>query len=84
MKNPSRYTYTKRLAELLVRDQYPNLPVCIVRPSIVTPAYQEPIPGWVDSLNGPIGIMASFVWHLSLDQISSRSLHNDRLLAAKA
>lgn len=26
---------------------------------IVTPAYQEPLPGWVDSLNGPIGIMVA-------------------------
>ncbi len=25
----------------------------------VTPAWQEPIPGWVDSLNGPIGIMVA-------------------------
>lgn len=31
--------------------------MCIVRPSIVTPAYQEPVPGWVDNLNGPVGIM---------------------------
>lgn len=23
----------------------------------VTPAYAEPVPGWVDSLNGPIGVM---------------------------
>lgn len=28
------YTYSKRLAEILVRDQYPRLPVAIVRPSI--------------------------------------------------
>ena len=26
---------------------------------VVTPAYQEPLPGWVDSLNGPIGIMVA-------------------------
>ena len=25
---------------------------------IVIPTYEEPIPGWVDTLNGPIGIMA--------------------------
>lgn len=24
---------------------------------IVSPAWEEPCPGWVDSLNGPIGIM---------------------------
>uniref|UniRef100_A0A1L8DYA8 Fatty acyl-CoA reductase n=1 Tax=Nyssomyia neivai TaxID=330878 RepID=A0A1L8DYA8_9DIPT len=55
--HPNTYTYSKRLAELLVRDEYPNLPVVIVRPSIVIPASQEPLPGWVDSLNGPIGIL---------------------------
>lgn len=55
--HPNTYTYTKRLAEILVRDEYPNLPLCICRPSIVTPAYKEPMPGWVDSLNGPIGVM---------------------------
>lgn len=51
------YSYTKRLAEILVRDEYKNIPSCIVRPSVVTPAIWEPFPGWVDSLNGPIGIM---------------------------
>lgn len=28
------YTYSKRLAEILVQEQYPRLPVAIVRPSI--------------------------------------------------
>lgn len=51
------YTYTKRLAEILVRNEYENLPLSIVRPSIVTPAIYEPLDGWVDSLNGPIGII---------------------------
>jgi alcohol-forming fatty acyl-CoA reductase len=57
--HPNTYTYTKRLAEILVRNEYKNLPICICRPSIVTPAYKEPMPGWVDSLNGPIGIMVA-------------------------
>jgi alcohol-forming fatty acyl-CoA reductase len=54
--HPNTYTYTKRLAEILVRDEFNKgtLPVCIVRPSIVGPAYQEPLPGWVDSLNGTL------------------------------
>jgi fatty acyl-CoA reductase len=55
--HPNTYTYTKRLAEIFVRVEFPNLPICIVRPSIVTPAYKEPLPGWVDSLNGPVGIL---------------------------
>jgi len=32
--HPNTYTYTKRLAEILVRDEFVNLPVCIIRPSI--------------------------------------------------
>lgn len=40
--HPNTYTYTKRLAEMLVRDVYDQgkLNVCIVRPSIVTPAWK--------------------------------------------
>jgi alcohol-forming fatty acyl-CoA reductase len=56
--HPNTYTYTKRLAEILVRDEVKKgLPACIVRPSVVIPAYKEPLPGWVDSLNGPAGLM---------------------------
>lgn len=55
--HPNTYTYTKRLAEIYVRSRFPDLPICIVRPSIVTPAYKDPLPGWVDSLNGPVGIL---------------------------
>jgi fatty acyl-CoA reductase len=58
MFHPNTYTYTKRLTEILVQDEYKKsgLNVCIVRPSIVTPTFWEPIMGWVDSLNGPPGI----------------------------
>lgn len=59
--HPNTYTYTKRLAEILVRDEYNKgtLPVCIVRPSIVCPSFTDPMPGWVDSLNGPPGIIVA-------------------------
>nr|UEV87808.1 fatty acyl reductase 2 [Maruca vitrata] len=56
-KHPNSYTYSKRLAEALVRESYPDIPAAVVRPSIVTPSYKEPMPGWVDNLNGPIGLM---------------------------
>lgn len=57
--HPNTYTYTKHLAENLVKKFYENrsLPVCIFRPSIVLPSYSEPVPGWVDSLNGPAGVV---------------------------
>ncbi|ALC42317.1 CG30427 [Drosophila busckii] len=55
--HPNTYTYSKRLAELLVRDHYESMPVIIARPSIVSPSAYEPVPGWVDNLNGPTGLM---------------------------
>ncbi|CAD7076620.1 unnamed protein product [Hermetia illucens] len=55
--HPNTYTYSKRLAEILVRDHYPQLPVVITRPSIVAPSAFEPVPGWVDNLNGPTGLI---------------------------
>lgn len=43
--HPNTYTYTKRLAETLVDRQHGKLPVCIIRPSIVSPAFAEPVEG---------------------------------------
>ncbi|XP_068629369.1 putative fatty acyl-CoA reductase CG5065 isoform X2 [Battus philenor] len=56
-KHANSYTYSKRLAEAVVKEHYPELPVSVVRPSIVTPSYSEPVEGWVDNLNGPVGLM---------------------------
>ncbi|KAL2735954.1 putative fatty acyl-CoA reductase CG5065 [Vespula squamosa] len=55
--HPNTYTYSKRLTEKLVADEFPHMPVVITRPSIVLPALSEPLPGWVDNLNGPTGIV---------------------------
>jgi len=55
---PNTYTFTKALAESVLVEEAGNLPVSIVRPSIVVAAWKEPIPGWVDNLNGPTGLIA--------------------------
>ncbi|XP_066589751.1 putative fatty acyl-CoA reductase CG5065 [Prorops nasuta] len=57
--HPNTYTYSKRLAEKLVADEYCNIPCGIARPSIVIPAHKEPLPGWVDNLNGPVGLIVA-------------------------
>ena len=54
-KRPNTYTYTKALAEHLLLEECGSIPLAIVRPTIVTAAMKEPIPGWVDNLNGPTG-----------------------------
>lgn len=57
--SPNTYVYTKALAESLVVEasEKQGLKAVIVRPSIVLPTYQEPIPGWTDNINGPTGLM---------------------------
>lgn len=43
------------MAEQIVVDYYEKLPMCIVRPSIVTAANNEPFPGWIDNVYGITG-----------------------------
>ena len=54
---PNTYTYTKALGEHLIALEASQLPVAIVRPSIVVAAWKEPLPGWIDNVNGPTGML---------------------------
>ncbi|XP_021357688.1 fatty acyl-CoA reductase 1-like isoform X1 [Mizuhopecten yessoensis] len=56
---PNTYTYTKSIAEYLVKEECANIPTAIFRPSIVCATWSDPIEGWIDNYNGPTGIMAS-------------------------
>jgi len=55
---PNTYTFTKALTENLLEAQATDLPLVIIRPSIVVAAWKEPVPGWVDNYNGPTGMIA--------------------------
>lgn len=52
---PSSYHYTKALAENLLLKEQSKMSIAIVRPSIITAAIREPLPGWIDNYNGPTG-----------------------------
>ncbi|XP_043260053.1 putative fatty acyl-CoA reductase CG5065 [Colletes gigas] len=52
---PNTYAYSKALSENVVQKS--NLPAGIVRPSIVVGSLKEPVVGWVDNINGPMGLM---------------------------
>lgn len=54
---PNTYTFTKCLAEDLVRSQTGNLPAVVFRPAIVIPTAKEPVVGWIDNHFGPTGII---------------------------
>lgn len=55
--HPNTYTLTKSIAEQIVLTYSNKLPISIVRPSIVTAAYNEPYPGWIDGIQGITGII---------------------------
>ncbi|KAH8288481.1 hypothetical protein KR054_003218, partial [Drosophila jambulina] len=50
---PNTYTYTKALAEDVIRREAGSLPLCIFRPSIIMPVFKDPVAGWVENLYGP-------------------------------
>lgn len=54
---PNTYTYTKAIAEWLLVKCASDLPMVICRPSIVCASWKEPIPGWIDNVNGPTGVI---------------------------
>ncbi|XP_032674186.1 fatty acyl-CoA reductase wat-like [Odontomachus brunneus] len=54
---PNTYMYTKAIAEDTVRQYSVELPVCVVRPSIVVTTAKEPITGWINNLYGPVGVV---------------------------
>lgn len=55
---PSLYHFSKALAETLLVETKHDVPVIIVRPSIVTASVAEPFPGWIDNYNGPSGFIS--------------------------
>ncbi|EDS29031.1 fatty acyl-CoA reductase 1 [Culex quinquefasciatus] len=54
---PDTYSYTKALTEDLVNGLRDRLPIAIARPTIVTAAWKEPVPGWIEGTHGPTGLI---------------------------
>ncbi len=47
--HPNTYTYTKCIAEHLLMERRGDLPLTILRPSIISASWRYPFPGWIDS-----------------------------------
>ena len=50
--HPNTYTMTKTISEHMMVERRGDVPLTIVRPSIITAALQQPTPGWIDSTTG--------------------------------
>jgi len=53
---PNTYTFSKCIAENLVRQYGQNMPICITRPCIVSFTNKEPIAGWVNTMKSVPGL----------------------------
>lgn len=47
--HPNTYTLTKSIAEHLLCERRGDMPLALVRPSIISSSLQRPRPGWIDS-----------------------------------
>ncbi|MBP8180372.1 MAG: SDR family oxidoreductase [Acidimicrobiia bacterium] len=47
--HPNTYTVTKAIAEHLLIERREQVPLSIVRPSIISASWRRPFPGWIDS-----------------------------------
>ena len=54
---PNTYTYTKALAEQIVRKYGGDMKVAIVRPAIISTTMEEPVQGYTDNLYGVNGVV---------------------------
>ncbi|CAJ2660152.1 unnamed protein product [Trifolium pratense] len=57
---PNTYVFTKAMGEMLVETSKRNMPVVIVRPTIVTSTYREPFPGWVEGIRTIDSIVVAY------------------------
>lgn len=56
---PNTYTFTKAISESMLEEEASDLPLFIIRPSIVCASINDPVPGWIDNYNGVIGIIVA-------------------------
>ncbi|XP_044764594.1 uncharacterized protein LOC123321154 [Coccinella septempunctata] len=52
---PNTYAFTKAIAEDLLKRAAGNLPIAVLRPSIVISSKAEPVAGWIDNFYGVTG-----------------------------
>jgi len=66
------YTCAKNITESYISRYCQDLPVVIVRPSIVCASWKEPIPGWVDNQSALTGMIAAVQAGLLRSMLVSR------------
>ncbi|CAA0810677.1 Fatty acyl-CoA reductase 3 [Striga hermonthica] len=48
---PNTYVFTKAMGEMMLGQLKEQMPLVIIRPTIITSTYKEPFPGWVEGMS---------------------------------
>ncbi|XP_052163126.1 alcohol-forming fatty acyl-CoA reductase-like [Oryza glaberrima] len=88
---PNTYVFTKAMGEMLVGHFGRELPVVIIRPSIVSSIYHDPLPGWIEGTRTIDSIISAYAKqtiphfigadHVILDVIPGDMVVNAMLVA---
>ncbi|XP_062015477.1 fatty acyl-CoA reductase 3-like [Rosa rugosa] len=57
---PNTYVFTKAMGEIFLGRLKENLPLVIIRPTVVTSTYKEPFPGWIQGFRTIDSVIASY------------------------
>ncbi|XP_028808252.1 fatty acyl-CoA reductase 1-like [Neltuma alba] len=57
---PNTYVFTKAMGEMLVSDFKNEIPLVIIRPTMITSTYKEPFPGWIEGLRTLDAVIGSY------------------------
>lgn len=57
---PNTYVFTKAMGEIFLGRSKDNLPVVIIRPTVVTSTYKEPFSGWIQGFRTIDSVIASY------------------------
>ncbi|GKC50692.1 gland-specific fatty acyl-CoA reductase 1, partial [Tanacetum coccineum] len=70
---PNTYVFTKALGEMLIGHLKGDMPVVIIRPTIVTSTYKEPFPGWVEGISNHDVVPADMVVNAMIASIAAHA-----------
>ncbi|XP_059429003.1 fatty acyl-CoA reductase 3-like [Corylus avellana] len=57
---PNTYVYTKAMGEMLLGRFRENLPLVIIRPTMVSSTYKEPFSGWIEGVRTIDGVVSAY------------------------
>ncbi|KDP42364.1 hypothetical protein JCGZ_01940 [Jatropha curcas] len=57
---PNTYVFTKAIGEMLLMHFKKNMPLLIIRPTMITSTYKEPFPGWIEGVRTIDSVIAGY------------------------